>query len=92
MGWIDGCLVGFSRAWTPCCELKWLHLACFAMVNEGHAQRVTSDPLVNGQKKPPRGVVFFVDGDQQFVQAAEAKAALKVALGHMMALSFSGEG
>ena len=74
-----------------CCELKWVNLACFAMVNEGHAQRVAADPLVNGQKNHPEGW-FFVDGDQQSVQAAEAKAALKVALGHMMALSFSGEG
>jgi len=43
-------------------------------------------------KKNHPGGWFFVDGDQQFVQAAEAKAALKVALGHMMALSFSVEG
>jgi hypothetical protein len=30
--------------------------------------------------------------DQQSVQAAEASAALKVALGHMMALTFSCDG
>ncbi len=44
-----------------------------------------------GKKNHPEGW-FFVDGDPQTVQAAEAKAALNVALGHMMALSFSGEG
>ena len=61
------------------------------MVNDGHAQCAASEPLVNGQKNHPEGW-FFVDGNQQFIQAAEAKAALKVALGHMMALSFSGDG
>ena len=66
-------------------------LGLFFDGDECHAQRAAADPLKNRQKKPPRGVVF-VDGDQQTVQAAEAKAALNVALGHMMALSFSGEG
>ena len=35
---------------------------------------------------------FLQMANQQSVQAADVSAALKVALGHMMALSFSGDG